>query len=81
MFAHLPILGLFGIEVRVGGLALPLLKPDAKLDPEAARLLGLDELRQVNDTSWGFQPSALTRMLPRVLAAGLVGVLARYLLA
>jgi hypothetical protein len=81
MFAHLPILGLFGIEVRIGDPALPLLKPDAKLDPVAARLLRLDELRQLKDTPWGFQPSAMTRTLPRVLAAGLVGALAGYFLA
>jgi hypothetical protein len=80
MFAHLPILGLFGIELLIGDPALPLLKPDAQLDPEAARLLRNDELRQLKDTPWGFQPSPVTRMLPRVLAAGVIGAMVGYFL-
>lgn len=81
MFAHLPVLGLFGIEVRIGDPALPLLRPDVKLDPRAARLLRLDELRQLQDTPWGFQPSPTMRMVPRVLAAGVLGGLVGYFLA
>jgi len=80
MFAHLPILGLLGIEMLIGDPALPLLKPDATLDPEAARLLRHTELRQLKDTPWGFKPSTVTRMLPRALAAGVVGALAGWFL-
>jgi hypothetical protein len=53
LFAHVPMLGWLGINVPIGDPAMPLLRPDARLDPEAARLLRLNELRQLKDTPWG----------------------------
>jgi len=81
MFAHVPALGLFGIEALIGDPALPFLRPDATLDPEAARLLRFNELRQLADTPWGFHPPAATRLIPRYLAAGIIGGTIGYLLA
>jgi len=80
MFAHLPILGLLGVEVRIGDPALPLLRRDADLDPEAARLLRFDEIKDLADTPWGFQPSAASMLVPRYLAAGIVGAMVGWFL-
>jgi hypothetical protein len=81
LFAHVPVLGLLSINVPIGDPAMPLLRPDARLDPEAARLLRLHELRQLKDTPWGFQPSAISRAAPRYLAAATVAGTVGYLLA
>ena len=81
LFAHVPMLGLLGINVPIGDPAMPLLRPDARLDPEAARLLRLNELRQLKDTPWGFQPSPISRAAPRYLAAAIVAGTIGYLLA
>jgi hypothetical protein len=78
LFAHLPILGLLGIEVRIGDPALPLLDPDATLDAEHARILRFDELRRLADTPWGFEPGLTARQSARFVAAGIVGALAAY---
>jgi len=69
---------LVGINVPIGDPAMPLLHPDARLDPEAARLLRLDELRQLDDTPWGFEPSAISRAAPLCLVAGIVGATVGY---
>jgi hypothetical protein len=81
MFAHLPILGLLGIEVRIGDPALPLLRPDAELTPEQARLLRFEEIRHLADTPWGFEPTLAGWRGMGVLAAGTLGVTTAYLLA
>jgi hypothetical protein len=80
LFAHLPILGLIGIEVRIGDPALPLLDPNAQLTPEQARLLRFDEIRDLADTPWGFEPPLTVRRSLGYLAAGLSGAMAAYLL-
>ena len=81
LFAHVPVLGLLGINFPIGDPAMPLLRPDAQLDPVAARMLRLNELRQLTDTPWGFQPSAISRAVPRYLAAATVAGTVGYLLA
>jgi hypothetical protein len=81
LFAHVPMLGLLGINVPIGDPAMPLLRSDARLDPEAARLLRLNELRQLKDTPWGFEPSAISRAAPRSLAAVIVGAAVGHFLA
>jgi hypothetical protein len=78
MFAHLPILGLLGIEVRIGDPSIPLLDPGADLDGEQTRLVRCDELCDLADTPWGFTPRLAVWRLPRYLAAGLLGVMAAY---
>jgi hypothetical protein len=54
MFADSPSARLLGFGVRVGDPALPLLRPDAVLDPRAEYLLRADTLRKLPDptTSW-----------------------------
>jgi hypothetical protein len=54
MFADSPSARLLGFGVRVGDPALPLLRPDAVLDPKAEFLLRADTLRKLPDptTSW-----------------------------
>jgi hypothetical protein len=81
VFAHVPVLGLLGINIPIGDPAMPRLRPDARLDGEAARLLRHGELRQLKDTPWGFHPPALSRRAPRYLAAGIIGATVGFLLA
>lgn len=49
MFADSPTAQSLGFGVRVGDPALALLKPDARLDPKAERLLRADFLRRLPD--------------------------------
>src|SRR6185437_5079399 len=49
MFADSPTAQSLGFGVRVGDPALALLKPDARLDPNAERLLRADFLRRLPD--------------------------------
>lgn len=49
MFADSPVLRLLGLSARVGDPALPLLKPDAQLDPRTQRLLRIDVIRGLPD--------------------------------
>ncbi|MFN8635805.1 MAG: hypothetical protein U0893_18305 [Chloroflexota bacterium] len=81
MFAHLPLLGLLGLEARIGDPAMPLLRRDVHLDPEQARLARLDEIRGLADTPWGFQPPHLGWSKPRYVAAGAGAALVGYWLA
>jgi hypothetical protein len=81
LFAHLPVLGLVGLEARIGDPALPLLRPDAQLTPEQARLIRFEEIRHLADTPWGFEPPLIMRRGLGVLAAGAVGMFAAYRVA
>jgi hypothetical protein len=78
MFAHLPILGLVGLEARIGDPALPLLRPDAQLTTDQARLIRFEEIRHLADTPWGFEPPLTIRRSLGVLAASAVGMFAAY---
>ena len=53
LFADSPLLRTFGIGVRVGDPALPLLRRDARLDGRAERLLHVDALRGQEDALAG----------------------------
>jgi len=79
MFAHLPILGLIGLEARIGDPSIPLLDPQADLNAEQARLLRFEEIRHLADTPWGFTPRLAGWHVPRYLAAGIVAATAAYL--
>jgi hypothetical protein len=54
MFADSPTGRMLGLALRVGDSALPLLRPDARLDRNAARLLRADKIRDLPDaiTEW-----------------------------
>ena len=54
MFADSSSAGFLGFGMRVGDPALPLLRPDAVLDPRTERLLRADTLRRLPDptTDW-----------------------------
>jgi hypothetical protein len=80
MFAHLPVLGLVGLEARIGDPALPLLRPDAPLTPEQSRLIRFSEIRHLADTPWGFEPPLTLGRSLGVLAASAAAMLAAYLL-
>jgi hypothetical protein len=49
LFADSPTAGALGLGMRVGDPALPLLKPEARLAPDAERLLRADILRGLQD--------------------------------
>jgi hypothetical protein len=49
MFADSPLLRSFGIGARIGDPALPLLKTDAQLDPEARQKLQFDKIKDLPD--------------------------------
>jgi hypothetical protein len=53
LFADSPLLRVFGIGVRVGDPALPLLRPDAVLEARAEHLLHADALRRQEDALAG----------------------------
>ncbi len=62
LFADSPTSRLLGFGLRVGDPALPLLRPDAKLDPRTERLLRADTLKQLPDpTSSYSSPNWRTR--------------------
>ncbi len=49
MFADSPLLRSFGIGARIGDPALPLLKPEAALEPEARQKLQFDKVKDLPD--------------------------------
>ncbi len=49
MFADSPLLRSFGIGARIGDPALPLLRPNAALDPEAKQKLQFDKIKDLPD--------------------------------
>jgi hypothetical protein len=81
MFADSPLLGPFGIAVRIGDPALPLLRPDAPLDARARELLQFDEIKNLPDAlADARSPNArnllVQRFLPAVALGAAVGVVA-----
>jgi hypothetical protein len=75
LFADSPLLQLAGVPARVGDPALPLLKPDARLDEHAERLLHADALRRLPEA--GAEPMAPNVRLwaGRLLTGAIVGTL------
>ena len=84
MFADSPLLRALGMGVRIGDPALPLLSPDAQLDPQACSKLQFDVIKSLPDAlADADSPNArnwlLQRWLPAVaLGAALGLVVARY---
>lgn len=83
MFADSPLLGPFGIAVRIGDPALPLLRPDAPLDARARELLQFDEIKNLPDAlADARSPNArnwlLQRGLPAVVLGAGVGLLVEH---
>jgi hypothetical protein len=77
LFADSPVLRRLGIGVRVGDPALPLLRPDAQLDPRAHDLLEFDTIRNLRDPlADADSPNVslwLARLAPTALLGWLVG--------
>lgn len=80
LFAHLPLFGIVGLEARIGDPALPLLRLDAQLTAEQARLIRFDEICHLADTPWGFEPPLTVGRSLGILAAGAAGMVAAYYL-
>ena len=77
MFADSPTGRLLGVDLRVGDPALPLLRPDARLDRKAEGLLRADMIRRLPDalTKWDAPNARLIgrRLLFLLLVFGAVG--------
>ena len=83
MFADSPLLGPFGIAVRIGDPALPLLRPDAPLDARARELLQFDEIKNLPDAladarSPNVRNWLLQRGLPAVVLGAGVGLVVEH---
>jgi hypothetical protein len=81
MFADSPLLRGFGIGVRIGDPALPLLRPDAQLEARARELLQFDEIKILpNALADADSPNArswlLQRGLPVLALVAVVGLVA-----
>jgi hypothetical protein len=81
MFADSPLLRGFGIGVRIGDPALPLLRPDAQLEARASELLQFDEIKILPDAlADADSPNArnwlLQRGLPGLALVAVVGLVA-----
>jgi hypothetical protein len=77
MFADSPLLRWFGIDARIGDPALPLLKPDAPLDPQAKHKLQFDNIKDLPDAlADAASPNVgvwLVRLVPVVVLGVLLG--------
>jgi hypothetical protein len=77
MFADSPLLRSFGIGARIGDPALPLLKPDAPLDPETKQKLQFDKIKELPDALADAEsPNVrvwLVRLAPILLLGAVVG--------
>lgn len=75
MFADSPLLRALGVGVRIGDPALPLLRPDVQLDPNAAAQLQCEALKKLPDALAGADsPNARNWLLQRWLPALALGV-------
>jgi len=84
LFADSPVLQALGIGMRIGDPALPLLKPDVRLDDRSEELLRADALRELPDALAGASaPNSrvwFRRLMPTIVAGAAGGyVLARVL--
>jgi hypothetical protein len=83
MFADSPLLRTLEVGVRIGDPALPLLKPDAPLDPEAKQKLQFEVIQKLPDAlADADSPNArnwlLQRGLPALVLGAAVGLLAKH---
>jgi hypothetical protein len=78
LFADSPLVRWFGVGMRIGDPALPLLRPDANLDPDARGLLQFDTIRRLPDALADVgAPNVrlwMHRLLPVVLLAAPIAV-------
>jgi hypothetical protein len=82
LFADSPVLQVLGIGARVGDPALPLLRPEATLEPRVARLLRADAIRALPDPLAGADAPNVRSWLGRLLGVTLLLLaLTRLLLA
>lgn len=75
MFADSPLLRALGIGARIGDPALPLLDPEATLDPEAKRKLQFDNIRYLPDALADAESPNVRVWLVRMAPIVLLGVL------
>ena len=75
MFADSPLLRLLGIGARIGDPALPLLKPDAPLSPEARQRLQFEGVKELPDAVAGTESPNVRVWVMRVTPLALLGVL------
>jgi len=75
MFADSPLLRSFGIGARIGDPALPLLKPEAALDPEAKQKLEFDKITDLPDALANAESPNLRVWLVRLTPLVLLGLL------
>ena len=80
MFADSPLLRSLGMGARVGDPALPLLKPDSKLDPRAEELLHSDAVRTLPDAMADPESLNVRAIIPKIAIAGSVGAAAGMIL-
>jgi hypothetical protein len=73
LFADSPLLRALGFGVRVGDPALPLLRPDARLDERAEQLLHADALRRLPDALADPDSPNARLWLKRLALAGALG--------
>ena len=73
MFADSPLLQTLGFGARIGDPALPLLRPDARLDPRAERLLRGASLRRLPDALSSSEAPNARFQARRLAVAALVG--------
>ena len=78
LFADSPLLRWFGVGMRIGDPALPLLRHDAELDEDTRRLLQFDTIRGLPDALADVEAPNVRlwvhRILPLVMLAGPIAV-------
>jgi hypothetical protein len=73
LFADSPTARAIGLGMRIGDPALPLLRPDAKLDAEAERNLRADALRKLPDPTETWDAPNGHLLIKRALAIAVIG--------
>jgi hypothetical protein len=76
LFADSPLLRWVGVGVRIGDPALPLLKPDAELDPLARERLQFDKITNLPDAAADVESPNVRLWTHRLLPLALVAPLA-----
>jgi len=80
LFADSPLLRRLGLAGRVGDPALPLLRPDARLDPRAELLLRAEAARALPDAQADHAAPNVRLRLARALGAAAVGLIGGWIL-
>jgi hypothetical protein len=77
LFADSPLLQSIGVDARVGDPAMPLLRPEARLDPDARQKLQLDKIKNLPDPRAAAESPNVQlwahRLLPAILFGALIG--------